>query len=249
MNLEGRVALVTGGSRGIGAAISLALAGYGADIAINYRARIDRAIEVAEEVQGLGRRAVVLNGDVADYEQARGLVESTVEELGGLHILVNNAAIIRRGSLADHPVEERDQVLGVNLGGTFNVVQAALPVLRAQGSGVIVNVSSVAGLTGDLTAAPSYGASKGGINALTRSLARELGPEGIRVNAVAPHAIATEMSAEWSPERRQQIQAGIPLGRLGKPEEVAEVVAFLASDLASFVTGEVVSINGGFWMG
>jgi 3-oxoacyl-[acyl-carrier protein] reductase len=121
--------------------------------------------------------------------------------------------------------------------------------MRAQRRGTIVNVSSIAGAAGDLTAAPSYGASKGGINALTKSMARELGPEGIRVNAVAPHAIATELSAEWSPERRQAIERSIPLGRLGTPDEVAGVVAFLASDLAGFVTGEIVNVNGGAWMG
>jgi 3-oxoacyl-[acyl-carrier protein] reductase len=123
------------------------------------------------------------------------------------------------------------------------------PVMRAQRRGAIVNVSSIAGEVGDLTAAPSYGASKGGVNALTRSMARELAPDGIRVNAVAPHAIATELSAEWSPERRREIERSIPLGRLGTPQEVAAVVAFLASDLAAFVTGEIVDVNGGAWMG
>jgi 3-oxoacyl-[acyl-carrier protein] reductase len=154
-----------------------------------------------------------------------------------------------RGSLDDHPVADRDRVLQVNLGGTFNCLQAVLPVMRAQRRGTIVNVSSIAGEVGDLTAAPSYGASKGGVNALTRSMARELAPDGIRVNAVAPHAIATELSAEWSPERRREIERSIPLGRLGTPEEVAAVVAFLASDLAAFVTGEIVDVNGGAWMG
>jgi 3-oxoacyl-[acyl-carrier protein] reductase len=137
-----------------------------------------------------------------------------------VHVLVNNAGILRRGSLAQHSAAERDRVLRVNLGGTFNCIQAVLPVMRSQRpAGAIVNVSSIAGAAGDLTAAPSYGASKGGINALTKSMARELGPEGIHV------------------------------GRLGDPDEVAGVVAFLASDLAAFVTGEIVDVNGGAWMG
>jgi 3-oxoacyl-[acyl-carrier protein] reductase len=169
---------------------------------------------------------------------------------GGVHVLVNNAGILRRGSLAQHSAAERERVLRVNLGGTFNCIQAVLPVMRSQRpAGAIVNVSSIAGAAGDLTAAPSYGASKGGINALTKSMARELGPEGIRVDAVAPHAIAIEMSADWSPERRQAIERSIPLGRLGDLDEVAGVVAFLASDLAAFVTGEIVDVNGGAWMG
>jgi 3-oxoacyl-[acyl-carrier protein] reductase len=167
-----------------------------------------------------------------------------------VHVLVNNAGILRRGSLAQHSAAERERVLRVNLGGTFNCIQAVLPVMRSQRpAGAIVNVSSIAGAAGDLTAAPSYGASKGGINALTKSMARELGPEGIRVDAVAPHAIAIEMSADWSPERRQAIERSIPLGRLGDLDEVAGVVAFLASDLAAFVTGEIVDVNGGAWMG
>ena len=141
-----------------------------------------------------------------------------------------NAGILRRGTLADHSAAERDRVLGVNLGGTFNCIQAALPTMRAQRAGAIVNISSIAGAAGDLTAAPSYGASKGGVNALTKSMARELGPDGIRVNAVAPHAIATEMSADWPSERRREIERSIPLGRLGRPEDIADACVFLASD-------------------
>jgi 3-oxoacyl-[acyl-carrier protein] reductase len=249
IDLRGRVALVTGGSRGIGAATAATLARCGASVAVNYLANRARAAEVVEAITADGGRAVAVAADVADPIQATAMVEQVAADLGGLHVLVNNAGILRRGGLADHPASERDRVLAVNLGGTFNCIQAALPLLRRQRAGAIVNLSSIAGAVGDLATAPSYGASKGGVNALTKALARELAADGIRVNALAPHAIATELSAEWPPERRQAILASIPLGRLGTPEEVAAVVAFLASDLASFVTGEIVDVNGGAWMG
>ena len=249
LDLRGRVALVTGGGRGIGAATSRLLARCGASVAVNYLANRDRAAQVAKEIADGGGESLAIEADVADPDQVAAMTDRVVEAFGGLHVLVNNAGILRRGTLADHRPEDRDRVLQVNLGGTFNCIQAALPVMRAQRSGTIVNVSSIAGEAGDLTTAPSYGASKGGINSLTKAMARELGPAGIRVNAVAPHAIVTDMSAQWSPERRREIEASIPLGRLGTPEEVAAVIAFLASDLAAFVTGEIVDVNGGAWMG
>jgi 3-oxoacyl-[acyl-carrier protein] reductase len=249
LDLGGRVALVTGGGRGIGAATSRMLARCGARVAVDYLANRDRAVQVCEEITGAGGKAMAVAADVAEPDQVAAMVDEVVAAFGGLHVLVNNAGILRRGTLDEHPAAERDRVLRVNLGGTFNCIQAALPVMRAQRRGTIINVSSIAGEAGDLTAAPSYGASKGGVNALTKSMARELGPDGIRVNAVAPHAIATELSAEWSPERRQAIERSIPLGRLGTPDEVAGVIAFLASDLAAFVTGEIVDVNGGAWMG
>jgi 3-oxoacyl-[acyl-carrier protein] reductase len=249
LDLRDRVALVTGGGRGIGAATSRMLARCGAMVAVNYLANRERAVQVAEEVTAGGGKAVAVAADVADPAQVAAMVEEVEAALGGLQVLVNNAGILRRGTLAGHSAAERDRVLGVNLGGTFNCIQAALPTMRARRAGAIVDVSSIAGAAGDLTAAPSYGASKGGVNALTKSIARELGPDGIRVNAVAPHAIATEMSADWPPERRREIERSIPLGRLGTPDEVAGVIAFLASDLAAFVSGEIVDVNGGAWMG
>jgi NAD(P)-dependent dehydrogenase (short-subunit alcohol dehydrogenase family) len=179
LDLRDRVALVTGGGRGIGAATSRMLARCGAMVAVNYLANRERAARVADEITAGGGKAVAVAADVADPAQAAAMVEEA----------------------------------------------------------------------GDLTAAPSYGASKGGVNALTKSMARELGPDGIPVNAVAPHAAATEMSADWPPARRREIERSIPLGRLGTPDEVAGVIAFLASDLATFVTGEIVDVNGGAWMG
>jgi 3-oxoacyl-[acyl-carrier protein] reductase len=246
--LDGAVAVVTGGSRGIGAAVARRLAREGAAVVVNFKSAEESAKQVVEAIREDGGRAIDVHGDVGDVDQANSLVSRAVKEFDGLDVLVNNAGIIKRGTLIDHSVEDRNEVLRINLGGTFNTIQAALPHLKAA-RGSVVNVSSIAGRTGDLTAAPSYGASKGGVNALTRSLARELGPDGVRMNAVAPHAIATDMSSEWSEERRKEIESSIPLGRLGRSEEVAEAVVFLASPAASFITGTVLDVNGGYWMG
>ena len=246
--LRDAIAIVTGASRGIGAAVARGLADEGAAVVVNYVAADESASRVVDAIREDGGSAVAVQGDVGEPHEAARIVEGAVHEFGRLDVVVNNAGVIRRGSVADHSVDERNEVLRVNLGGTFNTIQAALPHLKA-GAGAVVNVSSIAGQTGDLTAAPSYGASKGGVNALTRSLARELGPDGVRVNAVAPHAIATDMSAEWPDERRREIEQSIPLRRLGRPEDVAGAVVFLASPVSSFITGVVLDINGGYWMG
>jgi 3-oxoacyl-[acyl-carrier protein] reductase len=247
LDLSGMVALVTGGSRGIGAACCELLAERGADVAVGCLHAEHAGAEVVTRVRAAGRRATLVAGDVASTRDVSRLVDDTVSALGGLDILVNNAGVLHRGDLSDESSDQRARVIGVNLEGVFNCVEAALPHLRRR-PGAIVNVSSIAGKIGDLTAAPSYGASKGGVNALTKSLARQLGPAGIRVNAVAPHAIATDMSAAWSPERRRDIVATIPLGRVGEPVDVAEAVAFLAAPAAAFITGEIMDVNGGSWM-
>jgi len=166
-------------------------------------------------------------------------------KLEGKVALVTGSA---RGTLMDLTVEVWRKVLEVNLNGVFHCCKAVVPHMIRSGGGKILNISSIAGKTGDLTAAPVYGTSKGGVNAFTKSLARQLAPYNINVNAIAPHAIETEMSAEWSPEKRREIIESIPLKRLGKPEEVAEAALFLVSEGASFITGEVLDMNGGYFM-
>ncbi len=247
MRFEGKVALVTGAARGIGKAIALTLARGGANVVVT---DVDQegAQRVAQEIQGLGRKAQAIQADVSQREAVQQLVSEAVSLFGRIDILVNNAGIIRRGTFLDHKPEEWNKVLSVNLGGTFNCAQEVAPLMIKQGGGKIINISSVVGKMGDIASAPSYGTSKGAINTFTKSLARELAPHGINVNAVAPHAIETEMSQEWSEEKRRQIVEAIPLKRLGQPEEVAEVVAFLVSDGAGFITGQILDVNGGYLM-
>ena len=243
-----RVAVVTGGSRGIGAAVARALAGRGCAVVIGYAAASDAAAGVVKGIEAAGGRALALRADVANPEDARRLASAAAEAFGPPDILVNNAGVISRDPFEGHDLEAFRRILRVNLEGTVNCTMAVVPAMRERGWGRIVNVSSIAGRIGDLTAAPSYGASKGAVSAFTKSAARALAPHGITVNAVAPHAIATDMSAQWSEERRRAIVASIPVGRLGTPEEVAAAVAFLASEEAGFITGQVLHVNGGFLM-
>jgi len=247
MKFAGRVALVTGAARGIGKAIALTLAQEGADVVVT-DVDLEGAQRVVQEIESLGRKAKAIQADVSQREVVQRLVSEAVSLFGKIDILVNNAGIIRRGTFVEHDPQDWEKVLSVNLGGTFNCAKEVVPLMIKQGGGKIINISSVVGKMGDIASAPSYGTSKGAINTFTKSLARELAPYGINVNAVAPHAIETDMSREWSEEKRRQIVEAIPLKRLGKPEEVAEVVAFLASDGAGFITGQILDVNGGYLM-
>jgi 3-oxoacyl-[acyl-carrier protein] reductase len=247
MKFAGRVALVTGAARGIGEAIALTLAREGADVVVT-DVDLEGAQRVAQEIERLGRKARAIQADVSQREAVQRLVSEAVSVFGQIDILVNNAGIIRRGTFLEHDPQAWEKVLSVNLGGTFNCAKEVVPLMIKQGGGKIINISSVVGKMGDIASAPSYGTSKGAINTFTKSLAREMAPYGINVNAVAPHAIETDMSREWSEEKRRQIVEAIPLKRLGKPEEVAEVVAFLASDGAGFITGQILDVNGGYLM-
>ena len=245
--LDGKVALVTGGSRGIGRAIALLLGQEGADVAICAR-NVEAAGEVASEIEGLGRKCLVRACDVADAEQAGALIASTIEELGQLDILVNNAGVTRDNLLMRMKEEDWDEVLAINLKGAFNCARAAVrPMLKARG-GRIVNITSVVGLQGNAGQA-NYAASKAGLIGLTKSLARELASRGITANAVAPGLVPeTGMTGELAAEVQQQMLSAVPLGRAGTPEDVAHAVAFLASEQAAYITGQVLAVDGGMVM-
>jgi len=247
MRLKDKIAIVTGSARGIGKAIAIRFAREGAVVVIN-DVDLEKAEEVAHQIKSQRGRALVAKADVSNHKEVENMINNVYSNFKRIDILVNNAGIIKRGSIEDHSYEDWNKVIAVNLRGTYNCSKAVVPIMKKQRYGKIVNISSIAGKVGDIASAPSYGPSKGAINALTKSLARELAEYGIYVNAVAPHAIETEMSSEWSEEKRKEIIAQIPLRRLGRPEEVAAAVLFLASDEANFITGEILDINGGYLM-
>jgi 3-oxoacyl-[acyl-carrier protein] reductase len=248
MTLEGRIALVTGAARGIGRAIAEAFARETAQVIINDVLEKENLDRVADEISASEVRCLAIRADVGDSKQVRDMMAQIEKTFNRLDILVNNAGIIRRGSIETVTEKDWDQVIQVNLKGTFNCCKAAADIMMKQRSGKIVNVSSIAAKMGDITSAPGYGPSKAAMDGLTKTLARQLATYGINVNGVAPHAIETDMSAEWSEEKRSAIIETIPLKRLGQPEDVAEAVLFLASDKASFITGEILDVNGGFLM-
>jgi len=247
MRLKDRVAIVTGAARGIGRAVAWIFVREGAKVVL---VDLEKAgLEaLQEEVRKRGGEALAVPCDVSKASEVKEMIEKVLRIFSRIDILVNNAGIIRRGTIESVTEEDWDRVIAVNLKGPFICSKAVVDVMKRQGYGKIVNVSSIAGKMGDITSAPGYGPSKAGLDALTKTLARQLAPYGIHVNGVAPHAIETEMSAEWSPEKRKSIVEAIPLKRLGKPEDVAEAVLFLASDAAAFITGEILDVNGGFLM-
>lgn len=245
MQLENKVSVVTGAARGIGRAIAERFARAGARIVL---VDVASTAEVLERVRAQGGTGLSSEIDITDPEEVTREFDRIAHEWGGIDVLVNNAGIIARGTIRSLDHEMWRKVIDVNLNGTFNCSKAAVEHMVRTGGGRILNITSVAGKMGDVTAAPAYGASKGGIITLTRSLARQLAPHGITVNGIAPHAVETDMSAEWSDEKRRAVVEAIPLKRLASPEEIAEAALFLVSETGDFITGEILNMNGGFLM-
>ncbi|OXM15956.1 3-oxoacyl-[acyl-carrier-protein] reductase [Paenibacillus herberti] len=246
-DLTGKTALVTGASRGIGRAIAVALAEAGADVAVNYSGSEAAAAETAAAVEALGRKALILKGDVGKSADFDGLVKSVLEAWGKVDILVNNAGITRDNLIMRMKEEEFDQVIETNLKGVFNGIKAVSRPMMKQRFGRIINISSVVGALGNPGQA-NYVAAKAGVIGLTKSSARELSSRGITVNCVAPGFIETDMTGKLPEEARQALLGGIPLARLGKPEDIAAAVRFLASDAAGYMTGQTVHVDGGMYM-
>jgi 3-oxoacyl-[acyl-carrier protein] reductase len=246
LGLEGRVAIVTGGSRGIGAAVVELLATYGTEVVVNYVSDEDAADATVNLAQALGVRAIAIQADVSQLDDAEQLVQETVEHFGRVDFLICNAGIWEGAGVESISEELWDKTLDINLKGTWSVCRAAVPLMKRQRFGRIVIVSSTAGQRGEANVS-NYAASKGGQIAFTKSLAPELGPFGINVNSVAPGWVETEMTADVFADaaQRESIGKGIPLGRAATPEEIAGPIVFLCSEWANHITGEVLNVNGG----
>jgi 3-oxoacyl-[acyl-carrier protein] reductase len=242
--LSGKIALVTGGSRGIGRAIALTLAGYGADVAVNYSGSEEAANAVVQEIRAMGRRAVAVCADVSDNQACAGMFETVKQELGSLDILVNNAGITRDGLAVAMKEEDFDQVIATNLKGAFLCMQLAGNEIMLKTRGRILNISSITGVHGN-AGQINYCAAKAGLIGMTKTLARELAGRGVTVNAIAPGYIDTDMTAKLPEKVKETVLQSIPLKRMGQPQDIAEAVAFLASDRAAYITGQTLMVDGG----
>lgn len=245
--LKGKTAIVTGGARGIGKAICLGLAQMGANVAVNYRKDSDELDALIKEIEEKGVKALKVQGDVSVFEDAKNIIKETHKFFGSVDILVNNAGITKDGLLLRMKEEDFDKVIEVNLKGAFNCIRHVSPIMVRQRSGKIINISSVVGIAGN-AGQVNYSAAKAGIIGITKSAARELASRGITVNAVAPGFIKTSMTEGLSDKLKESTLSTIPLKRFGTPEDVANVVCFLASPQADYVTGHVINVDGGMVM-
>ena len=245
--LKGKVAVVTGASRGIGREIALTLAAYGAAVAVNYNGSKEKAEEVVQQIRSADGMAVAIKASVSNAEDVESMMKAVMEQFGRIDILVNNAGITKDNLVMRMSEDDFDAVLDTNLKGTFYCMKQVYRIMLKQRFGRIINMSSVTGVVGN-AGQVNYAASKAGIIGMTKSLARELGSRGITVNAVAPGFIETEMTDVLSDKVKQEMEGQIPLKRMGNVKDVAEAVAFLASDKASYITGQVLHVDGGMAM-
>ncbi|AKP46826.1 MULTISPECIES: 3-oxoacyl-[acyl-carrier-protein] reductase [Bacillus] len=247
MRLEGKVALVTGASRGIGREIALEFAREGADVAVNYAGSEEKAREVAEEIKAMGRKALLVQCDVSDSQAVQDMIKSVVDYFGGLDILVNNAGITRDNLILRMKEEEWDAVINTNLKGVFLCTKAAARAMMKKRSGRIINISSIVGITGNPGQA-NYVAAKSGVIGLTKTTAKEFASRGITVNAIAPGFISTDMTEDLPEEVKEAMIKQVPLARIGEPKEIARVALFLASPDSSYMTGQILRVDGGMGM-
>lgn len=243
-SLTGKVSVVTGSSRGIGRDIALEMAKAGASVVINYISNEKEAIRTLEEIRKIGRAAIIVKADVSVYEQAKILINSAIEHFGKIDILVNNAGISYIGLFMDMNEKQWEKIINVNLNGVINCSHNVIPHMVSKKAGCIVNVSSIWGNVGASCEA-IYSASKGAVNLFTKALAKEMAPSNIRVNAVAPGVIDTEMNSFLNKEEREALEEEIPIGKFGKGEDVGKTVVFLSSDAAKYITAQIITIDGG----